>query len=1037
MSTAEKRFRLPLAVMTVVCLGLMLAVATTRIQLDFDVAASLPSIDPTLSDARYMLQNHPLQDQVVIDIGVSTANPELLVRAGDIVTQDLRKSGLFKQVGMGDLRDQFPALMTYLMGNFPVLFTRAELEKKVKPLLAPYRVRASLVKSLNQLAGLEGVGRGAMMTRDPLGLSELVLEKMSQLSPAKGIRFFQGHLISADNQHLLIVASPSRPGTDTAFSRKLSRRLATLALVVERRFQQEGETVVLTPVGTYRAALDNELMAKADTRRAILFSVAGIALLLLFSFPRPGIGILALVPALAGTVIAFFLFSLIHPSISIMTLGFGGAIISITVDHAIAYFLFLDQSHHTSGAEAARETRAVCLLALLTTVGAFLTLSISGFPILSQIGQFAAMGIAASFVFLHTVFPRLIPELQPSKRTRPPLLQRVIGNLGRGANGKWAVVALVFGLVMAFFARPQFNADLASINTISPQTQAAEEKIGQVWGNVFSQVYMALEGDSLTDLQQKSDRLLNLLEADRDSGQLDTVFVSSLIFPGEGRAQRNVASWQAFWSRQRISNLRKNIRSASRELGFSPTAFNPFLRQLSLRQVPTPELPEQFAAMMGITRLQKTGKWVQFLSLKPGDRYIPDDFIQRYQQEASVTVFDATYFSSQLGKFLMSTFLKMLLIISVSVLCLIFFFFLSWKLTLIAALPVLFAMVSTLGTLNILGHPLDIPGLMLSIIVIGMGVDYSLFFVLSYQRYGDENHPSLRLIRMAVFLASASTLIGFGVLNLADHRLLKSAGLVSVLGIGYALIGAFVILPPILRKVFVTDRRRLMKKAQQSENRSVRVQSRYMTMEAHPRMFARFKIKLDPMFPELDRYVDFSGRILDIGCGYGVPACWILDRFPGARIFGVDPDPERVRIAARAIGDNGTTAVGSAPALPFEGQEVDMALLFDMIHYLDDNQLIETLQTIHSRLTCQGKIVIRVTIPDPANTSSWRWIETFRVRLRRQPVYFRSEIELYALIENCGFSVEAVDPSGNQREETWIMASAVDSSGAELEQVGS
>ena len=117
-------------------------------------------------------------------------------------------------------------------------------------------------------------------------------------------------------------------------------------------------------------------------------------------------------------------------------------------------------------------------------------------------------------------------------------------------------------------------------------------------------------------------------------------------------------------------------------------------------------------------------------------------------------------------------------------------------------LPIGFAFISTLGTLTLMGRPLDIPGLMLSVIIIGMGIDYSLFFIGAYQRYGDPLHPSYGLIRLAVFMASASTLIGFGILCTAEHTLLRSAGLTSLLGIGYAAVGAFVILPPVLNHLF-------------------------------------------------------------------------------------------------------------------------------------------------------------------------------------------------------------------------------------------
>jgi predicted RND superfamily exporter protein len=82
-------------------------------------------------------------------------------------------------------------------------------------------------------------------------------------------------------------------------------------------------------------------------------------------------------------------------------------------------------------------------------------------------------------------------------------------------------------------------------------------------------------------------------------------------------------------------------------------------------------------------------------------------------------------------------------------------FLLNGPLTVACMLPTLFAMIATLGTLNIMGRPLDIPGLMLSIVVFGIGIDYSVFFVRSYQRYGTLNHPAFGQIRMAVFLPVA------------------------------------------------------------------------------------------------------------------------------------------------------------------------------------------------------------------------------------------------------------------------------------------
>ena len=80
---------------------------------------------------------------------------------------------------------------------------------------------------------------------------------------------------------------------------------------------------------------------------------------------------------------------------------------------------------------------------------------------------------------------------------------------------------------------------------------------------------------------------------------------------------------------------------------------------------------------------------------------------------------------------------------------------------------------------------------------------------------------------------------------------------------------------------------------------------RYRHLPAYPRIFARFKMMIDPMFKELHKYVQNPRRIIDIGCGYGIPATWLLEIYPQAKVYGLEPDEERVLIANRAIGNRG------------------------------------------------------------------------------------------------------------------------------------
>ncbi|MDP2644443.1 MAG: MMPL family transporter [Desulfobacterales bacterium] len=999
--------------------SILFGIGLYRLDLDTNVVDLLPQKDPAISDALYILKNHPMLDQLVIDVSHQQGGPELLVDYATQIEARLRESGLFKSVGMQEVQRLIPDLVSFVVSNLPLMFTEKELDEKIRPLLETGQIQKRLKEMQLSLLNLDGIGQAELIEKDPLGLKDIVMARLAALVPSQNARIYRGKLLSADDRHLLIIATPISSGTDSLLARKLDALLESITQDLNRKLSGSADAIVLTPVGAYRAALDNERIIRQDVKKAVVFSTIGISLLLLLAFPRPYIGLLSLAPAIAGTLTAFFIFSLLHKSISIMVLGFGGAIISISVDYGIAYLLFLDRPQQTFGRAASHEVWSCGLLAALTTVGAFGALYFSGFPLFEQLGLFTALGISLSFLFVHTVFPALLPVMPPA-RPRPLPLQGFVNRLALSGN-KGAWVALVFALGMLFFAKPKFDVNLTSMNTVSKEMAAAERRLTDVWGQVFNKVYLMIRGDSIDELQQKGDRLLKMLDQDISADRLSSGFVSSMIFPGQDRRRRNLAAWKNFWNPARIDTLSRTMEKISGELGFTADALSPFYR--ILRDPPDPEgntrIPEKFLALMNISKSPGGAAWFQVVTVNAAASHHAEKFYARYKNEGKI--FDPVLFSQRLGALLFATFLKMSLIIGISVVLLLLLFFLDLKLTLAALLPILFAFISTLGTLTLLGRPLDIPGLMLSVIIIGVGIDYSLFFIGAYQRYADPLHPSYGLIRLAVFMAAASTIIGFGILCTAEHSLLKSAGLTSLLGIGYAAVGAFVILPPVLHHLFRS--RKIAARKEGSPRK--RVLGRYQFAQAYPRLFARFKMRLDPMFVELPALMESNRAvrmIMDIGCGYGVPACWLLERFPAAVVYGIDPDAERISVASRAIGADGVVTLMRAPGLPEVPGPADLALMLDMIHYLDDDELRLTLQGLYGALARNGSLIIRAALPPEGRLSRARawWFGGVKYKISGNPCYYRSFDEIAAIILGVGYKIERSVPSGSKGDMVWM-----------------
>jgi len=280
-----------------------------NLKIETDILESMPQNDPVLSDARQIIRHLPIQDRLFIDLGQESTDKDKLVKAAVIISGKLSKSGLFTKVGIGDDAKNFPELIALVNNNLPSLLSASDLEQKIQPLLKPDKIREVMAQNRQSLEQLEGIGQSQMMAKDPLGFSALILRQLSALLPANKAQFYQGQLISEDGKHALIIARIAGSGTDTATAAKIEKTIENCEQELKADKSLQKDKYTLTSAGAYRAALDNETFAKRDTRLAITLTTLGIAMLLIFAFPRPLIGLLALLPSTVGAIAALFVCS--------------------------------------------------------------------------------------------------------------------------------------------------------------------------------------------------------------------------------------------------------------------------------------------------------------------------------------------------------------------------------------------------------------------------------------------------------------------------------------------------------------------------------------------------------------------------------------------------------------------------------------------------------------------------------------------------------------------------------------------------------
>jgi SAM-dependent methyltransferase len=86
------------------------------------------------------------------------------------------------------------------------------------------------------------------------------------------------------------------------------------------------------------------------------------------------------------------------------------------------------------------------------------------------------------------------------------------------------------------------------------------------------------------------------------------------------------------------------------------------------------------------------------------------------------------------------------------------------------------------------------------------------------------------------------------------------------------------------------------------------------------------------------RSTELAGaRILEVSCGRGGGASFVMNAFGAARYVGVDLSDENIRIA-NARGDGPEFLKGNAEALPFDADEFDVVINIEASHLYDNRR---------------------------------------------------------------------------------------------------
>jgi SAM-dependent methyltransferase len=173
----------------------------------------------------------------------------------------------------------------------------------------------------------------------------------------------------------------------------------------------------------------------------------------------------------------------------------------------------------------------------------------------------------------------------------------------------------------------------------------------------------------------------------------------------------------------------------------------------------------------------------------------------------------------------------------------------------------------------------------------------------------------------------------------------------------------------------------------------------------------RFSILRPKLLSVMDLLLTDQGRLLDVGCGFGLFAAYFGQTQPRRRIVGVDPDARRIglarRVADRLDLHGHTFIVGDVRDAPLEGP-FDAAYVLDVMHHLPPGDQRPVLERLRSLLTPGGMLVIKDITTEPRLGLLFTEALDRLMVGWREPLAYRHHREWGEMLTDLGFKVRIV-----------------------------
>lgn len=539
-----------------------------------------------------------------------------------------------------------------------------------------------------------------------------------------------------------------------------------LGAVEQLKAKYASQQIVMTASGLIMHAAAGAQQAEREISTIGVGSAVGIVLIFWFVFASVRHVAVIFIPVIVGCVVASATLFLLLERVHIITFSFGAGLIGVSIDYVLHYLCERYQRK-----AVLKRLLPSLMLGLASSVAAYSALAITPFPGLRQMAMFSVFGLVAAWLTVVLWMPFLTAGLQPQPLSSAQYLSQWLQRMPRFDTHRWLLplmVALGVGsIVMILFAKA--NDDLRLLQTSPKHLINQDRDMQQQLGINHSSEFLLIPCHELENCLQQEERLKPYLQALVERGTLNHYALLSSHLPSLNRQDENARLVAQLYAHElepllaQINGQEKFLQPA--ELRFERDRHHRLelnvLESTALASLRHKVVKTSESGMATVVSLQRT-KGIDF---KGPYSQLKQDF------PTLIYVDQVGAISSLLHDYR----LQVVQWASLAYLLIMIVFLLRYRsITWRMLAPPLFASIFTVAILTQITVGLNLFHMLALILVLGLGIDMSIFLT--------ETQQSAQTW-LAVTLSTITSLLAFGLLSLSQTPVLTHFGLTVLLGL--------------------------------------------------------------------------------------------------------------------------------------------------------------------------------------------------------------------------------------------------------------